>query len=318
LYEYLQADWLAELPASKSSKSVAPSASPSIGGGQELSTIDRTAKLYIGGKQTRPDSGYSYSVKDNKGRVIGQAGMGNRKDVRNAVEAALKASAWSSATAHNRAQVLYFIAENLSARVEEFVKRLTLSGAASRNAKQEVETAIARIFFYAAHADKYDGRIHSTNAKRQTTLAFNEPFGVMGVVCPDENPLLAMISLLMPALAMGNRVVLVASQSQPLIVTDFYQVLDTSDVPGGAVNILTGARDELAKTLAEHDEVASIWYHGSADGSAMVEKASAGNVKSTWVSNGKATNWFNGTQAESHEYLRRATQVKNIWIPYGE
>ena len=120
----------------------------------------------------------------------------------------------------------------------------------------------------------------------------------------------------MPTLAMGNTIVVVPSQSQPLISTDFYQVLDTSDVPAGTVNIVTGARDELAKTLAEHDEVSALWYHGEA--SAMVEKASAGNVKPTWVNNGKAIDWFNTEQAQTREYLRRATQVKNIWIPYGE
>ncbi len=158
------------------------------------------------------------------------------------MEAAIKASAWSSASAHNRAQVLYFIAENLGARADEFVKRLVEAGASSREARREVDASLARIFYYAAQADKYDGRIHSTNAKRQTTLAFNEPYGVMGLVCPDEAPLLAMISLAMPALAMGNRIVLVPSQSQPLVATDFYQVLDTSDVPDGAFNIITGAK----------------------------------------------------------------------------
>ena len=146
----------------------------------------------------------------------------------------------------------------------------------------------------------------------------NEPFGVMGLVCPNEAPLLSMISMLMPVLAMGNRAVLVASQTMPLVATDFYQVLETSDVPDGVVNIITGARDELAKTLAEHDEVAAIWYHGDTAGSAMVEKASAGNVKPTWVNDGKRVDWLNHEQGQGHEYLRRATQVKNIWIPYGE
>jgi aldehyde dehydrogenase (NAD+) len=137
-------------------------------------------------------------------------------------------------------------------------------------------------------------------------------------VCPDKAPLLSMISLAMPALAMGNRIVLIAPQSQPFIATDFYQVLDTSDVPDGAVNIITGQRDELAKTLAEHDEVAALWYHGSAEGAAMVEKTSAGNLKSTWAFGGKQLDWFDATQGQGAEYLRRATQVKNIWIPYGE
>lgn len=317
LYEYLIADWIKNAPLAKAGTGKSPSASTSPTGAA-TEGIDRTAKLYIGGKQARPDSGYSYSVLNAKGKAIGQAGLGNRKDIRNAVEAAIKASAWSSASAHNRAQVLYFIAENLGARADEFVKRLVQTGASSRDAKREVDAALARIFYYAAQADKYDGRIHSTNAKRQTTLAFNEPYGVIGVVCPDEAPLLAMISLAMPALAMGNRIVLVPSQSQPLVATDFYQVLDTSDVPGGAFNIITGASDELAKTLADHDEIASLWYHGSAEGSAAAEKASAGNLKATWVSNGKRTDWYDAIQAQSPEYLRRATQVKNIWIPYGE
>ena len=302
LYEYLVPNWQQKLPASKPQKVAALLGSTSAD--QGLSNgIDRTAKLYIGGKQARPDSGYSYDVKNAKGQIIGQAGLGNRKDIRNAVEAARNASNWGQASAHNRAQILYFIAENLNARASEFPKR-------------ELDAALKRIFYYAAQADKYDGRIHSTNAKRQTTLAFNEPFGVMGLVCPDEAPLLAMISLLMPALAMGNRVVIVPSQSQPLVATNFYQVLDTSDVPAGVVNIVTGARDELAKVLAEHDEVAAVWYHG--DNSAAVEKASAGNVKSTWVNNGKAVDWFNDQQGQGVEYLRRATQAKNIWIPYGE
>ena len=272
--------------------------------------------MFIGGKQARPDSGYSYEVVSAKGKGLGLAGLGNRKDIRNAVEAARNATAWSGVSAHSRAQVLYFIGENLAARSDEFAKRLVQAGHTSAQAKREVETSLERILFYAAHADKYDGRIHSTNSKKQTTLAMIEPFGVMALVCPDEAPLLAMISLLMPALAMGNRVVLVPSQAMPLVSTDFYQVLETSDVPAGAVNIVTGGRDELAKTLAEHDEVACMWYHG--DSSAMVEKASSGNLKSTWANDGKAIDWFNAAQAQGREYLRRATQVKNIWIPYGE
>ncbi|MBG1232438.1 aldehyde dehydrogenase family protein [Aestuariivirga litoralis] len=317
LYEYLIADWIKNAPAAKAEKAIALSAITAPAQAAS-SGIDRTSKLYIGGKQARPDSGYSYSVTNAKGKVIGQAGLGNRKDVRNAVEAAIKATGWSSASAHNRAQVLYFIAENLGARADEFAKRLVEGGASARDAKREVDASLQRIFYYAAQADKYDGRIHSTNAKRQTTLAFNEPYGVVGLVCPTEAPLLSMISLAMPALAMGNRIVLVPSQAQPLVVTDFYQVLDTSDVPDGAFNIITGARDELAKTMADHDEIAALWYHGDAAGSAAVEKASAGNLKPTWVSNGTRTDWYDAGQAQGAEYLRRATQVKNIWIPYGE
>ncbi len=317
LYEYLIADWIADAPLLNSTKPFALIATTTAAA-SSLAAINRTAKMYIGGKQARPDTGYSYGVKNLQGKHIGEAGSGDRKDIRNAVEAALKATGWTSASAHSRAQILYFIAENLSARSVEFEKRLRDFGASTAAAKREVETALRRIFYYAAWADKYDGRIHSTNTKRQTTLAFNEAFGVMGLVCPDEAPLLAMISLAMPALAMGNSIVLVPSQTQPLIATDFYQILDTSDVPDGAFNIVTGERDKLAKILAEHDEVAAIWYHGDAAGSAMVERASSGNVKSTWVNHGKQRDWHNFSQGQGPEYLRRATQVKNIWIPYGE
>jgi aldehyde dehydrogenase (NAD+) len=278
--------------------------------------IDRTAKLYIGGKQARPDGGQSYSVYGTKGKSIGQAGLGSRKDIRNAVEAAAKASGWSGATAHNRAQVLYYIAENLSARAAEFVGRLKAMGQGARSATAEVEASLARIFWYAAQADKFDGRVHATKS-RHVTLAMNEPFGVMGIVCPDEMPLLGFVSLVMPALAMGNRVVAVPSPAQPLAATDLYQVFDTSDVPGGAVNIVTGERDELARTLAEHDEVAALWYFGSRQGAAMAEAASAGNLKATWVSNGKGRDWLSQGQGQGHEYLRRSVQVKNIWVPYG-
>jgi aldehyde dehydrogenase (NAD+) len=319
LHEYLTANWLKALPEAKPAKPAALSGAPTATAAANAApSIDRTAKIYVGGKQARPDSGYSFAVTDAKGKVVGQASLGSRKDIRNAVEAAVKASAWSSASAHNRAQVLYFIAENLASRGDEFAKRLTQGGASSRDARREVDAAIERIFFYAAHADKHDGRIHSTNAKRQTTLAFNEPYGVMGLVCSNHAPLLGLISLLMPALALGNRCIVVPSQTQPLLATDFYQVLDTSDVPGGAINIVTGATDELAKTLAEHDEVSALWYQGNAAGSAMVEKASAGNLKSTWVNGGRLTDWLDKEQGQGAEYLRRATQVKNIWIPYGE
>jgi len=212
-----------------------------------------------------------------------------------------------------RAQVLYYIAENLSARADEFTARLRAMGQGVKEAKAEVAASLARIFWYAAQADKYDGRVHATKS-RHVTLAMNEPWGVMGLVCPDEMPLLGFVSLVIPAIAMGNRVVAVPSPHQPLAATDLYQVFDTSDVPGGVINIVTGERDELAKTLAEHDEVAAMWYFGS--NAKMVETASAGNLKATWTA--KRRDWLSREQGQGAEYLRRAVQVKNIWVPYGE
>jgi aldehyde dehydrogenase (NAD+) len=278
--------------------------------------IDRTAKLFIGGKQARPDSGYSYSIFAKNGKLIGQAGFGNRKDIRNAVEAAAKAQAWGAATAHNRAQVLYYIAENLSARADEFARRLAAMSGSTKAAAVEVDAAIRRIFWYAAQADKFDGHVHATKS-RHVTLAMHEPWGVVGIVCPDEAPLLAFVSLVMPCLAMGNRVVAVPAPRAPLAATDFYQVLETSDVPAGVLNIVTGDRDELAKVLAGHDDIEAVWYVGSKDGSSMVEKQSAGNLKATWVNGGKNRDWL-GNEGQGNDYLRRAVQVKNIWIPYGE
>ena len=283
-----------------------------------LPTIDRTPKLYIGGKQARPDSGYSVRVVDAKGKLIGEVGEGNRKDVRNAVEAARKASGWTKATAHARAQIIYYLAENLSARAPEFETRLVqLTGVTRRKAEAEVLASVERLFYYAAYADKYDGQVHGVPA-RNVTLAMNEPLGVIGVVCPDDAPLLSFVSLVAPCVAMGNRVVALPSERYPLVATDLYQVLDTSDVPGGVVNIVTGPRESLAKTLAQHDEVDGLWYVGSADGSAMVERESVGNLKRTWVNYGKRRDWFDAEQGQGREYLRRAVQVKNIWVPYGE
>ena len=320
LYEYLVPAWTRTLPAEAESPdaklSALPAESEAVATGTP--TIDRTAKLYIGGKQARPDSGYSFTVRDPKGAPVGQAGLGNRKDIRNAVEAAGKAGAWGAATAHNRAQVLYYVAENLAARTAEFEARLAVvSGLSEDAAAREVAAAIARTFYYAAWADKYDGQVHATKT-RHVTLAMHEPWGTIGIVCPDAAPLLGLVSLLMPAIAMGNCAVVVPSALHPLIATDLYQVFDTSDVPGGVINIVTGERDVLAKTLAEHHDVAALWYVGPKAGSAAVEKASAANLKATWVSDGKARDWFSSEQGQGREYLRRATQVKNIWVPYGE
>ena len=283
-----------------------------------LPAVDRTAKMYVAGRQARPDGGYSRPVLALDGTLIAHVGEGNRKDVRNAVEAARKAEGWARASAHTRAQILYYVAENLEARAREFAERIAqMTGDSRRRATREVAASIKRLFTYAAWADKYEGAVHAPPL-RDVTLAMNEPLGIVGLVCPDEAPLLAFVSLVAPAVAMGNRVVAVPSERHPLAATDFYQVLDTSDVPGGVVNILTGGRDALARVLAEHDEVDALWYVGPAEGSALVERASVGNLKRTWVNDGRRRDWFDPAQGEGREFLHRATQVKNIWVPYGE
>ena len=281
--------------------------------------IDRTAKLYIGGAQVRPDSGYSEPVLDAAGAVAGEIGVGNRKDIRNAVEKAHAAAAgWARATAHLRAQVLYYVAENLGARRDEFAERLVaLTGRSRKQGREEVDRSLARLFSYAAWADKWDGRVHHTPI-RNITLAMPEPLGVMAVACPDDWPLLGFLSVVLPPVAMGNAVVALPSGRWPLLATDLYQVLDTSDLPGGVLNIVTGPREELAAVLAAHDDVDGMWYWGTAEGSAAVERLSAGNLKQTWVHHGRAVRWDSDSEGEGERYLRHATQVKNVWVPYGE
>ncbi len=288
-------------------KAAPPTASP----------IDRTVKLYIGGRQVRPDGNYSLPVHGANGAVLGEVGRGNRKDIRNAVEAARAAQpGWADRTAHNRAQVLYYLAENLSARRAEFAARLAAFSADPDDAAREFDATIECLFAYAAWTDKWDGRVHATPF-RNVTLAMNEPIGVMGLVCPDTRPLLGLVSTVAPLVAMGNAVVALPSRSAPLPATDLYQVLDTSDVPGGVVNLVTGKEDELLPTLAAHDDVDGLWYFGSSEGSAEVEHLSTGNMKRTWVNYGYPRRWMDGTQGRGPEFLRQATQVKNIWIPYG-
>ncbi|HEY1146954.1 MAG TPA: aldehyde dehydrogenase family protein [Pseudoduganella sp.] len=278
--------------------------------------IDRTAKLYIGGKQARPDGAYSRAIHGVDGKFIAEVGEGNRKDIRNAVEAAHKATGWTKATAHNRAQVLYYIAENLAARGEEFAARIAAQTGV-KNAEKEVQASIERLFYWAAWADKYDGLAHQP-PMHGITVALNEAIGVIGIVCPNENPLLGFISLVAPAIAVGNRVVVVPSEAHPLSATDMYQVFDTSDLPGGVVNIVTGSADELARTLAAHSDVDAVWRHdGSAEGCAEVEKLSARSLKRTWTGGAKGRDWFSTAQAGGRTVLAHASQVKNIWIPYG-
>ena len=273
----------------------------------ELPPIDRTYKLFIGGKQARPDQGYSRKIVGPDGRVLGEVAEGNRKDVRNAVEAAHAAAAWGRGSGHMRAQILYYIAENLATRAEEF---------AARVGRQEVDASIARLFTYAAWADKWDGAVHHTPI-RGVTLAMNEPVGVLGIAAPDEFPLLGFVSLVAPAIAVGNTVIVVPSEPQPIAATEFYTVLETSDVPDGVINVITGATDALAKVLAEHDDVEGMWYFGNAAGVKAVELASASNMKRTWAT-ARPRDWLDARQGEGREFLRRASEVKNIWIPYGE
>jgi len=232
------------------------------------------------------------------------------------VEAAHKAEAWSKATANNRAQVLYYIAETLAQRADE-IERSLAAVVGERQAAAEVGVGIERIFSYAAWADKFDGAVHNPPF-RNIAIAMNEPIGTVGVLCPAEAPLLGFLSLVMPLLASGNTVVAVPSERYPLIAGDLYQLFDTSDLPGGAVNIVTGYGSQLLKTLAEHDDVDALWCYGDEATVAAAKAMSTGNLKQVWTNEGRAIDWFNTKQGEGRWFLEHATQVKNIWVPYGE
>jgi aldehyde dehydrogenase (NAD+) len=315
LVEYLEPVWFKNAPALPSAGS-APNEPGEDEADTSIPAIDRTVKLYIGGKQARPDSGYSMQVRGSDGQSLGEVPLGNRKDIRNAVEAARKASGWAKSTAHNRAQVLYYMAENLSQRREEVARRLA-QAVGEAQAAAEVNAGIERIFSYAAWTDKFDGAVHSPPF-RNIAIAMHEPIGTVGVICPREAPLLGFLSVVMPVLAMGNTVIAVPSETYPLITGDLYQLFDTSDLPGGAVNLVTGYSSQLLKVLAEHDDVDAIWCFGDEASAAAAKSLSTGNLKQVLTNEGRAIDWFDVKHAEGRWFLQHATQVKNIWVPYGE
>jgi len=337
MLEYLTPKWLHGLAATpeKAARVEAPDEEDGAwaGGGPETpatagletgatnwshahSSVDRTVKQYIGGKQARPDSGYSFPVYGRDGELLGEAPLGNRKDIRNAVEAARAAAGWARTTAHNRAQVLYYLAENMIQRRDEIAVRLARA-VGEETAAREIDLSIERIFAYAAWADKYEGVVHHPPG-RNIVIAMPEPVGAVGILAPTEAPLLGLLSLILPAMAMGNTVVAVPSDRYPLIVGDLYQLLDTSDVPAGVVNLVAGRPAELGKTLAEHDGIDAIWCFRSDEEAAMVRAASTGNMKQVWTNDGREYDWFDRATAEGRWFLQHATQVKNIWTPYGE
>ncbi len=279
-------------------------------------SIDQTRKFYIGGNQTRPDGGYSRKLFDKKGNFVTEIGLGNRKDIRDAVESAIKSTAWSTTTSHNRSQVMYYLAENLSKRKTEFCEKLELF-MDKKDSEKEVNLAIQRLFYYADWTDKFDGTIHQAPI-RANTLAINEPLGVIGAISSERMPFLSFITILGLALSQGNRLIMIPSETNPLACLDFYQVIETSDVPGGVINIITGKPGELGKVISEHSGVDAIWHFGSKKHFSDVESLSISNLKQTFVSDGEGVDWTVTHNPFLKELLRRSVQVKNIWIPYGE
>ena len=309
LYEYLKPKFLSPIKKSKSKK---------ITENNNEQSIDRTLKFYIGGKQVRPDGGHSMSTYNADGSLAAIVGSGNRKDIRNAVNAAVKAASWSSQSGHGRAQILYFLAENLAIRESEWIKRLeTLCGVTNKQAKAEFNESLTRIFSYAAWADKYDGAVHSA-PYRGVTMALPEPIGVLAQIAPEDQPLLTTISLIAPAIAMGNRVILIPSENFPSVALELVQTFETSDIPPGVINIVTGDKDELSNQLVGHAEVDGVWCWADSDTVAKVETTSALDLKRLWIHSDGDRDWLDPNQGEGLEFLRNATEVKNIWTPYGD
>ena len=228
----------------------------------QLPDIDRTPKLYIGGKQKRPDGGYSFSVKSINKEFLCDVARSNRKDIRNSVEIAAKTYS-KQLTNFNRSQILYYLAENLKQREKNFVDLIILTtGATNLEAKSEFANSCQRLFYYAAMADQFEGSIHNP-PMRGLTLAMKESLGVIATILSDNDPLLSLITVLGSCFSSGNTQIIVPGEQTSLIATELYQVLDTSDVPGGYINILTSLQDELNTTLSKHENIDGIWYFGN-------------------------------------------------------
>jgi len=325
LYEYVKPSWMPKLCDLKVEVDLGKFGSayngdrPALpnGGTSHGVSVDHTYKLYYGGGQKRPDAMYSAIVRNAEGTPIAQVGQANRKDVRNAVEVAKKCQpGWEKRSGFNRSQILFYIAENLELRAQEFATKLEDMG--SKNGLEEVRKSVERLFYWAAWADKFGGTVQETQIYG-TVIKIHEAVGVIGVACPDSHPLLGFVSLFAPAIARGNAVVVVPSEKNPLPALDLYQVFDTSDLPGGVVNILSGERDHVTKYLTEHMDVDAVWYFGSAEGSKFVEHASSVNVKRTWVNYGTETrDWSDDSQGQGDEFLYHSVQAKNVWLAMGE
>lgn len=277
-----------------------------------IGRVDVTYKLYIGGKQKRATT--TLNVYNDKKEIIGAVGKSNQDDILSAVDAAQKAQpGWAKLSGHNRGQILYYIAENLDRRRNEFISKLKLFPFHHElSAKAEFDAAIQQLFYWAAWCDKLHGTKIETGPAF-CTVQSQEPRGTIGIICPDSKPLLAFISLVAMAISHGNSVVVVPSEKYPIPALDLYQVLDTSDVPGGVINILTGNNNVIAECLAGHHDVNAVWYFGSEDGCKKVEYASAENMKYTWTESRDLSPLTDTGIASA-----KATYSKTIWIPQGE
>ena len=279
-------------------------------------SVAKTYKLYIGGAFPRSESGRSYPVRDSRGSFAANAAQASRKDVRDAVAAARKAfSGWSGATAYNRGQVLYRVAELLEGRREQFLNEVNTGE--GRRAQSIVDTAIDRWVWYAGWSDKIATVLGAANpvAGPYFSFAVPEPTGVVGVLAPQSSSLLGLVSVLAPVIATGNTAVVIASQDRPLPAITLSEVLATSDVPGGVVNILTGRTAELAPWLASHADVNALDLTGAPESlRADLERAAANTVKRVLRAKPTEPDW---TRPPDLTRIRTFLESKTVWPPMG-
>ncbi|CAL4122997.1 unnamed protein product, partial [Meganyctiphanes norvegica] len=335
LYEYVKPQWQGRLSFKSPEIDVTkfgaaymadrPSISPAnteiVSADGTLPKVDRTYKLYYGGAQKRPDGNYCRVINNAHGKSFALVGESNSEISHPADKHIPVRGGISRRVAGNKFSIILFATQNAEFRSTGFSQLLAnlaeIHGQLHTSAADDVDATIARLFHWASYCDKYGGTVQETTLYG-TVLKIHEPIGCVGVACPDEDPLLAFVALVAPLIARGNAVVAVPSQKYPTPALALYQVLETSDLPGGVLNILTGNRDHITKYLAEHQDIQSMWYFGSLEGSKFVEYTSAVNVKRTWVNYGLERDWIDDQQGAGEEFLYHSTQVKNVWLTMGE
>ncbi len=280
--------------------------------------VAKTYKIYIDGKFPRTESGRYFKLENRSGDVIANVCRSSRKDFRNAVVAARKAQAgWASASAYLRGQVVYRVAEMLEGRRRQFIDELRLQGIAPKKAEKEVDAAIDRLIYFAGWSDKYQQIFSSVNPVASSHFNFSvlEPTGVVGVIAPDDSGLIGLVANVAPALVGGNACVVLASEKLPLSAISFAEVLHSSDVPAGVVNLLTGHRDELAGHFASHMDVNAVVVCGADEAArARVQTLAADNIKRVVARRDR--DW--SADDAANPYLIRDTQeVKTTWHPVG-
>jgi acyl-CoA reductase-like NAD-dependent aldehyde dehydrogenase len=278
--------------------------------------IHKTYKLYIGGKFPRTESGRYYAINNNKGKLIANMCLASRKDFRNAVVVARKSQkSWANVSALNKGQILYRIAEMLEGRKDQFISELVAQGETIITAQKEVDIAIDRLVYYAGWSDKYQQFFSTVNPVSSSHFNFStlEPVGVVAIIAPEKQSLLGLVSMIAPAIVGGNTVIILASESKPLSAISFAEVLNSSDVPGGIVNILTGKKEELLSHMSSHMDVNTIVYCGNEENEIkMINELASNNIKRTIFY--KKNDWTSD-RSESPYLIEKTQEVKTTWHP---